>query len=51
MKDGSFKDIVHPLDKATREVIEQQVIKEYERVLAERRLRSLVPQDETGLLK
>ena len=28
-KDGSFKDIVHPLNSETRRVIERRVIEEY----------------------
>ena len=31
-KDGSFRDIVHPLNSETRTQIEQQIIEEYERV-------------------
>jgi stage V sporulation protein G len=31
-KDGSFRDIVHPLNSETRSTIEQQIIEEYERV-------------------
>ena len=30
-KDGSFRDIVHPLNSETRTSIEQQIIQEYER--------------------
>ncbi|MEX0940617.1 MAG: septation regulator SpoVG [Candidatus Babeliales bacterium] len=30
-KDGSFRDIVHPLNSETRSVIERQVIEEFER--------------------
>lgn len=30
-KDGSFRDIVHPLNSEMRSVIEQKVIAEYER--------------------
>lgn len=30
-KDGSFRDIVHPLNSETRSTIEQQIIEEYER--------------------
>lgn len=28
-KDGSFKDIVHPLNAETRKIIEERVVKEY----------------------
>lgn len=31
-KDGSFKDIVHPLNADTRKEIEQTVIEEYKKV-------------------
>ncbi len=33
MKDGTFKDIAHPLNSDTREMIEQKVLAEYEREL------------------
>ncbi len=31
-KDGSFRDIVHPLNSETRSSIEKQIIEEYDRV-------------------
>lgn len=31
-KDGSFKDIVHPLNSETRKMIEETVIMEYKKV-------------------
>jgi DNA-binding cell septation regulator SpoVG len=34
MKDGTHKDLVHPLDKSTRQMFEEQVLGEYNRVLA-----------------
>jgi stage V sporulation protein G len=34
-KDGTYKDIAHPLNNETRKMIEQKVIAEYQRVLAE----------------
>ena len=34
MKDGSFKDIAHPLNSETRQMIEKKVLAEYERELA-----------------
>lgn len=34
-KDGSFKDIVHPLNGDTRDLIEQRVIEEYKKVVGE----------------
>lgn len=33
MKDGTFKDIVHPLDKATRIELENKVIAAYEETI------------------
>ncbi len=34
-KDGSFKDIVHPLNAETRKLIEQKIIEEYKNVVGE----------------
>ncbi len=34
-KDGSFKDIVHPLNAETRTEIENKVIEEYKKVVGE----------------
>ncbi len=34
MKDGTFKDIAHPLNSDTRQAIEKKVLSEYERELA-----------------
>jgi len=34
-KDGSFRDIVHPLNSDTRTMIEQAIIVEYEKVALE----------------
>jgi len=31
-KDGSFRDIVHPLNSETRKMIEDMIIQEYEKV-------------------
>ncbi|HTG01109.1 MAG TPA: septation regulator SpoVG [Nitrospirota bacterium] len=33
MKDGTFKDIAHPLNSDTRQMIEKKVLAEYEREL------------------
>ena len=33
-KDGSYKDIAHPINNVTRRMIEEKVIAEYEKVLA-----------------
>ena len=38
-KDGTYKDIAHPLNNETRKMIEEKIITEYERVLAEERSR------------
>ncbi len=34
-KDGSFKDIVHPLNADTRKLIEDRIIEEYKKVVGE----------------
>jgi stage V sporulation protein G len=34
MKDGTFKDIAHPLNSETRQMIEAKVLSEYDRELA-----------------
>jgi len=31
MKDGTYRDLVHPLDKQTRQLLEDQVLNEYRR--------------------
>ncbi len=35
MKDGKYRDMVHPLDKETRQMFEDQVFDEYKRVCGE----------------
>ena len=35
MKDGTYRDLVHPLDKPTRQQLEDQVMVEYRRIQAE----------------
>jgi len=35
-KDGTYKDIAHPINNETRRMIEEKIIAEYERVLAGR---------------
>jgi len=32
-KDGSFRDIVHPLNSETRRMIEDEIVKEYKKIL------------------
>ena len=32
-KDGTYKDIAHPLNNETRRMMEEKIIAEYERVL------------------
>ena len=34
-KDGTFKDIVHPLNAETRRLIEEKVVEEYKKVVGE----------------
>lgn len=34
-KDGTYKDVAHPLNNETRRMIEEKIIAEYERMLAE----------------
>ena len=34
-KDGSFKDIVHPLNAETRKLIEERIIEEYKKTATE----------------
>ena len=34
-KDGTFKDIAHPLNNETRRMIEEKIIAEYEKMLAD----------------
>lgn len=34
-KDGSFKDIVHPLNSETRKNIEERIIEEYQKMVSE----------------
>lgn len=35
MKDGTYRDLVHPLDKPTRQMLEDQVMCEFKKTLAE----------------
>jgi stage V sporulation protein G len=34
-KDGTYKDIAHPINNETRTMIEEKIIGEYQRVVAE----------------
>ncbi|MCZ6549172.1 MAG: septation protein SpoVG family protein, partial [Deltaproteobacteria bacterium] len=34
-KDGTYKDIAHPLNNETRRMIEEKIIAEYEKMLAD----------------
>jgi len=45
MKDGTFKDIAHPLNSETRQMIEKKVLAEYERELADPTKREQTPKD------
>ena len=33
LKDGTYRDLFHPLDKATRDIVEKSVLSEYKRVV------------------
>ncbi len=35
MKDGTYRDLVHPLDRSTREQLEELVIDEYKRACSD----------------
>lgn len=35
MKDGTYRDLVHPLDKPTRQILEDFVMDEFKRTLSE----------------
>jgi stage V sporulation protein G len=35
-KDGTYKDIAHPINNETRRMIEEKIIAEYQKTLAER---------------
>lgn len=45
MKDGTFKDIAHPLNSEAREMIESSVLAEYERELANPAKREPTPKE------
>jgi len=45
MKDGTFKDIAHPLNSETREMIEKKVLAEYAHELASPTKREQPPKD------
>jgi stage V sporulation protein G len=45
MKDGTFKDIAHPLNSETRQAIESKVLSEYERELANPTKREMPPKE------
>ena len=45
MKDGTFKDIAHPLNSEARELIESRVLAEYERELANPAKREPAPKE------
>ena len=44
-KDGTFKDIAHPLNSETRQMIEAKVLSEYERELANPTKREPAPKE------
>ena len=33
MKDGSYRDLIHPVDKPTREMLEEEILGEYRRAV------------------
>jgi stage V sporulation protein G len=35
MKDGTYKDLFHPLDQETRTIVEAEVLAEYKRVVSQ----------------
>jgi stage V sporulation protein G len=45
MKDGTFKDIAHPLNSETRQMIENRVLAKYERELADPTERETLPNE------
>ena len=45
MKDGTFKDIAHPLNSEARQLIESRVLAEYERELANPATREQTPKE------
>lgn len=45
MKDGTFKDIAHPLNSEMRQLIETKVLAEYERELANPTKREQTPKE------
>jgi stage V sporulation protein G len=45
MKDGTFKDIAHPLNSEARQMIESKVLAEYERELANPAKREPTPKE------
>ena len=47
-KDGSFKDVAHPLNNETRRMIESKVLEEYESELANMAVVKEVPNLETS---
>jgi stage V sporulation protein G len=47
-KDGSYRDIAHPLNNETRRMMEEKIISEYERVVAEEGQHKKEWRDEEG---
>jgi len=45
MKDGTFKDIAHPLNSETRQMIEKKVLSEYEHEFANPTKREQTPKE------
>lgn len=49
MKDGTHRDIIHPLGKETRQMLEDQILDEFHRVCSARDLRKPVRSKEDSL--
>ena len=45
-KNGEFKDIAHPLNRETREVMERRILEEYQRTLDQRPAAMTAPAQE-----
>jgi stage V sporulation protein G len=43
MKDGTYKDIAHPIDKQTRTMIESRILDEYHKTVAARGISPNMP--------
>ncbi len=48
-KDGTYKDIAHPINQETRAMIEEQIIGEYQKTLADTAAKKAHGMSEAGL--